>query len=175
MKINGPTQKLILAFVLLLLGAVLVGVLSDNTNGVTSLTTQTETVNIAGARLAGGTINTTANFTLNTGANNWRNDYTKCIDQVIVFKNSSGATLVQNTDYVYSYNLNTNQLTLKNTAAVNNTVSNTTTATYDYCPAGYVTSSMGRTFLDTMLGLFALAVFIISVGLFYSFYKDVTE
>lgn len=168
---NKTTSKLIAGFVALIIGIVLSTSLASLTNEKTNLTTQSETINIANARYgAAGTINESYTFTLSTGVANWRNDYSECIPTTIIYKNQSGATMTDPTNYVYTYNVGT--LTLKNTEALNLSGSNTTTTTYAYCPNEYVSSSWARTGLTTTVGLFALGLFLTAVGLFYSVAKD---
>lgn len=166
----GVAQKLILAFVTLILGAVLVGVIATNSLAVTQKTVQTETVNIAAAVLDGGTINESTTFTLNT-IPAWRVDQTDCYPTSIVYKNQSGQTLTADTDYVFT---SPSTLTLKDTLALNSTLgaNNVTTAEYAYCQDGYLAQGWSRTITNLIAGFFALALLGASLGLFYSLAKD---
>lgn len=168
----NAVAKILAAFIMLIVGLSLIVVVAGNNNSITELTTKTETVNIAPARLAAGAINTTYAFTLDTGLSNWRNDYSECIPTTITFKNQTGGTLTDPTDYVYTYNVPSGQLTLENVANLNDTTSNTTTATYSYCPDGYMALNWGRTSLDTTLGLFAVGLMLGAVALTVSIFKD---
>lgn len=167
------TGKLIAAIVMILIAVSLVTVLADQSNLVTKKTTQTETVNIAAAKLAAGAINETYGFTLNTGSANWRNDYGDCIAQVLVVKNASGSVFADPANYTYVYNLASKQLKFKNAAPLNATsASNVTVVSYDYCPDGYMAQSFGRMALEIAVGLFALAIFLIGVWFMYEVFRD---
>ena len=161
---------MVIGFVSLILAAVLIGQIVVAGNVYTTHTTKTEALNLAPARIANGAINTTYSFTLGTGVSDWRNDYASdCIPTVINYKNSTGDTLAVTTNYVYTST--TGGLTLKNTDSVNNTASNASTVAYSYCPDGYVAQSFGRTSIQMVYGLFALAALAIAVGMFYSIAK----
>jgi len=90
-----------------------------------------------------------------------------CPINTIVLTNGT-TTITQNTDYTYSAG-NINLLG----SLINNLTSGTSyKATYDYCADDYLNSSWGRTTLNLIAGFFALALLIISVGLFYSVAQD---
>ena len=52
--------------------------------------------------------------------------------------------------------------------ATQNSQTNTTTVSYGYCGDDYVSESWGRTAVDTTAGLFAIALLLIAVALFYA-------
>lgn len=163
--------KVIAAFIMLIVGISLIVVAAQTTNISTELSTSTDTVNIASARIAGGNINESVNFTLTgTGVNTYKFEYSECIPQTIIFKNSSGATLTEPTDY--DYYPATAKFSLKNGTGVYGSNSNSTTATYNYCGDGYVTLGWGRSALDTGIGLFGVALLLGAVGLCFSIFKD---
>lgn len=166
------TGKIIAAFVTVLLGAVLIGVVAGQTQSISTTAPQTDSIDISVARLAGGAINTTYPFTLKTGMNTWRSEDSTCIPSTITFKNAS-TTFTTDTDYTYTPT--TGGLVLKNTVVMNGTGSSTnaTTATYQYCPDGYLTSSWQRSVLNMVPGFFGIAIMLVGVGLFYSIGKEV--
>lgn len=163
--------KLIAAFVMLIVGVSLITVVSTQTNDITELASRTDTVNIAAARIAAGNINESIQFTLtNTGVNTWKFGYSECIPQTIVFKNNSGTTLTATTHYVYTPATAT--LTLVNGTTAYGQSSNTTTATFSYCPDGYVALGWGRTSLETSIGLFAIGLLLGAVALTVSVFRE---
>ena len=91
----------------------------------------------------------------------------------IVLKNSS-STLAATTDYVWTADgAGTNgYFTLVNTTGIVSMGSNTTTLGWQTCSDEYNTSTFGRTSLDVTVGLFAVALMLGAVGLFYSVYRD---
>lgn len=156
---------------MLIVGISLIAVVSTSTNDITELASRTDTVSIAGARIAAGNINESFTFTLtNTGVNTWKFGYNECIPQTIVFKNATGTTLTATTDYVYT--AATASLTLKNGTGAYGQSSNSTTATFSYCPDGYVALGWGRTSLETAVGLFAIALLLGAVALTLSVFRE---
>ena len=156
---------------MLIIGVSLIAVVSTQTNDITELASRTDTISIASARIAAGNINESTTFTLtNTGVGTWKFGYNECIPQTIVFKNNSGATLTAVTDYVYTPA--TASLTLENGTGAYGQSSNSTSATFSYCPDGYVTLGWGRTSLETAIGLFAIALLLGAVALMVSVFKE---
>ena len=169
----SAVEKLIIGFVGLIIGLALIPQIAITTNGVTGLTAATDTVNIAGARLpGGGALNESYTFTianaLTTGT--WKADESECEVFPITLKNQSGATMTDPTHYVYVTGPGT--FTLKNHASLNQSGSNTTTVSYDYCPADYIAVSWGRSVLSLVVGFFALSILGVSLFIFYSVAKD---
>ena len=181
----GVGGKLIAAFVMLIIGVVLISTLSTQTIASTALVgSGTESFSVAPARVVqdGYNINDTKvfaskNVIAHPAADSAvRNGETSCAISSIVMKNASGAVMTANTDYVWNTDGGGNgpgNLTLKNTGALNTTVLNTTTISYSYCGENYMTSSWGRTAMDITIGLLAIALFLGAVGFFYSVAKDV--
>jgi hypothetical protein len=166
-------NKLLAAFVLLILGAVMIATIAGEEQNRVTIGETTKTINIGIARMAGlNQINASKVLDVGNGLGTWRTDYSECIPQTIHLYNSSGTELADPTDYVYTYNVNSGRLTLKDTEALNNTVSNITTVTMNYCADGYMTSTWGQTALDVAIGLFALGLFGAALGFFYSIAKD---
>lgn len=162
-------KTLVSGAIIALIVTAFIGALAVESQRVTTLTTQTETVNIAPARLAAGAINETYTFTLNTGVANWRNEYSECIPTTITYTNQTSGTLTDPTHYVYTYNAGT--LTLKNVLSLNTSSLNTTSATYNYCPNNYLASSWGRTLLNTTPGLIAIGLLVAMVAIAYVLLK----
>ena len=168
---DSTLAKILAAFLLLIVGISLVVVAADSTNDVTEKTTKTESVSIASARNATGGLDNTVQISLDTGVNNWRNDYEECIPTTIVFKNQTGQEVTDPTDYAYVYN--TGKITVNNVENLNRTAAgNTTSAEYTYCQDGYVTVAWGRTALDTGIGLFGVALMLGAIGFMISVFKD---
>lgn len=164
--------KLIASFIMLIIGVSLIVVAATSTNAVTELSQRTDTIDIAGARLAGGVnVNSSYPFTLtNTGVNTYKFDYSECRPSTITFKNVTGTTLVEDTAYIY--NPTNATLFLINGTGSYAATSNTTTAAFSYCGDGYVTLSWGRSALDTGIGLFGIALFLGAVGLALGSLRD---
>jgi len=178
---NKTVGILISAFVAILLGVVLVNIIAEQANSKTSLLgAPSETISIASSRgPANAEINATQNinYTLtysNTGDRSWRQDNSFCYITNAVFKNSSGATLTSATDYV----LNTKAGTVYflQTAPVNQSYkSNSTTATYQYCPNDVIGESWGRSVTNMIAGFFALGILGVGIFLVIRLTKDELE
>lgn len=161
------TSKLITAFVMIIVGVILVGVTATETVKVTAPTAVSqESLSIAPARLAGNNINNTYQFTLaNAGlaeAGGWVTDS-------ITITNASGTSLAGN----FTVNYNTDVITFSNNTFMvsGGGAGNATLASYAYYPSGYLTG-FGRPVMNIVPGLFGLVILLIGVGLFYSVYKD---
>jgi hypothetical protein len=176
-------QKLMLAFVTLIIGLVLVGQVATVGTGVTTLTTTTETVDFSAARVAGA-INATYYFHLKngcplSGGNGWRYDAGEtCYLVNGGVKNNSGTVLTDTVDYYFNEyssvctGTTAGDIHFENTAKMNNSGSNLTSVTYSYCADGFLTQSWQRNVLQLVPGFFALALLIFSVGMFYSVARD---
>ena len=161
-------SKLIFAFVTLIIGVVLVGVIAGQTNTNTSKTgVSSELINIASSRTAVSGINQSlANFTVTNYPTTW-----KITDCPIVVSNFSNGTTqyTEDTDYIV-YDSSGIINVLNTTITVDG--GNSTYIDYTYCGDSYLNSSFGRTSVNLIGGFFALALMLISVGLFYSVAKD---
>lgn len=116
-------------------------------------------------------INTSYQFTLNTGAGTPKSDFSECVADSINYNNQTGTTLTSGTDYTYTRA--TGILTLFNTASLNSTAAgNTTTASYSYCQDGYVTLGWARTSLDTTIGLFGIALLAGAIAMAFGIMRD---
>jgi hypothetical protein len=168
-------QKLMLAFVTLIIGLVLVGQVAISTSSLTAYTANTQTSSFASARIAGGAINESVYFYPThfiEAASGWRADTSGCssedISTSVSITNSSGGAFVDGVDVI----INTaGSYTLLNTDKVNGTTNNVTLVSLQYCPDGYISGWSG-TVLALVPGFFALALLIFSVGMFYSLARD---
>jgi len=167
------TQKLLLAFVALIIGIVLIAPLATQSNLVTGKTIVTdEIVSIATSKIEGTDGN---NVSINLGpiANvptTWK--ILDCPLTSITVSNASGDALTVTTDYTLS--TTTGVLNLLNTAVNNESfvTSNNSLIDYTYCGDDYLNSSWGRTVLDTTMGFFGLALLLTSLAFFYSIWKE---
>jgi hypothetical protein len=168
MEKQRGTVNYLTVFIGVILAVSFIIAIAGLTQEKTNLTTVTnELVNIAPARLASGVINTTYPFTVTNAPTGWKQQ--DCPLTSVVYGNST-------TDYTlttdYTFTASTGVLLLKNTAVVNNSDTNSTYIDYKYCGNGYVDSSWGRTVLNTNVGLYAVAILIIVVGLVYYYLKN---
>jgi len=170
----NTTSKLILAFVTLMLGAVLIGVIATQGLLVTDKITVVDEFMDFSAKMDGG-----ANQVNESGPNNtvtyspegWK--VLDCPITNVVVTNSTGTVWVLNTDYLLDASqgdiaiLNTTSTNVTNTNSLNSSLID-----YTYCDDNYMNISWGRTAVNLVSGFFALAMLLISVGLFYSVAKD---
>lgn len=154
--------------VAVLLGIVLVQIIAESTTTVTTLSTATDTLNIAGARNDGlKSINASKGYNASDiltypASTSWKANYDACAIKTIRMKNQTGDILTDGVDYnwVDDGNGARGSLSLVNTLALNTSLSNTTTITYDYCGDDYVAEGWGRTVANLVPGFFALALLI---------------
>jgi hypothetical protein len=167
-------QKLLLAFITLIVGLVLVGSVATSSNTVTTI----KAVGSGPTTFAGGApswtgthINATKVYTIVNAPTGW-----KAYDCPITnfrLTNSSGTALTSATDYVFT--ASTGTYTMKDTVNTNTTsliADNVTLVSYNYCGDDYLNSDWQRTVLALTPGFFALALLIFSVGMFYSLARD---
>jgi len=168
----SSTSKLVLAFVTLIIGVVLAAQVATVGVGVTQKLGQTDdqiSSNVAGA-WDGTNINESYVYTVTNNPTSWK--VTDCPLTNVVLTNSSGTEYTDTTDYVFTASAGT--FTLKNTATVNATLTsdNLTYVDYTYCGDDYMNLTWGRTGINLVPGFFALALLLISVGLFYSVARE---
>jgi hypothetical protein len=174
---KGLLGKVIIAAILLIFGAVMVGVVADASYPKTIGTAvNSEAHNVLPTYATGfnGTnINPTIVYTL-TNSNTYGGD---CPVTNLVLTNSSGTAFTETTDYVFTattakYTLVDSATALANLGA--NSTAKPVYATYKYCGEGYV-SGWGGVILNLIGGFLALLLFGAAVGVMYSIYKDVTD
>jgi len=171
--ING---KLVLAFVTLLLGVVLIGVIATQQLAVTDRTAITSEVHNVLPTIATGRnssdINATITYTLTNAPTGWQLA-DSCPVTNFALANSSGTAFTDTTDYVVDLDAGTYTLVNSATAIATLPVANNNTyASYQYCADDYMNLSWGRTVINLIAGFFAIALLMTALGLFYSIAKD---
>ena len=174
---ENTIQKLILGFLVLIVGTVLIGSIAVGTEGVTAkLGVGSETLDIASARLGTGncpmSMDPTVALTIVNAPTSWKSEDCPITDFVML--NQTDVAALVTTDYVFFDNNGT--LYLKNTTRFVGddcaATSNTTTLSYIYCGDDYINSAWGRSVLDLVSGFFAIALLGVGIGIFYSIAKD---
>lgn len=155
---------LLTAFLALIVGISLIGVIATTSNEITgTVNISGETIDYSSARESEtGAVDTTE-FTIANPPTTWR--ITECPITGLVLYNDSGS-LTNVVDY--SFTASTGIIVFNNTANVNGSESNVTTATYQYCDSEYLTQGWNRSVLKMVPGFFALALLGVSIGLFYA-------
>ena len=168
--VNSSTSKLIAAFVLLILGIVFVSQVASIGSGVTAKTVvNNEVIDYTTAfQESSDQINETITFTVANNPTSWKT--TDCPLTGVTLTNSSGTSWTSGTDYTLTASAGT--FTLINTIDVNVTSDNQTYIDYQYCGDDYMNLTWGRTGINIVPGFFAIALLLISVGLFYSVAKE---
>lgn len=155
---------LISAFLALIVGISLIGVVANEGNSITNLVTITdEEISIVPAVLADGVINTTKEFTIANSPDGWR--VSGCpITNFVLGNASEDYTIVD-----YTFTASSGVIVFNNSANINASVltTNETLVDYEYCPESYLSAGWNRTIIDLVPGFFALALMAIGVGLFY--------
>ena len=151
---NRSVGLVVIVAVAILFGVIAIGVIADQLNSKTALKTQTDTITIQ--RFANMTVKEDVVYTLDDALfTGWRAEHPECEVQTITFKNQTGVTLTDPTHYVFVMDVAT--LTLVDGGWLNGGTSNTTTATYQYCPDDYITG-WSQTVLNLIPGFFAIAL-----------------
>lgn len=166
------TQKIILGFVTLIVAAVLIGsVATESQDRTTKTNVGNESISL---NTTGFThINENHVYTIAKRPSGWQKEE-QCYPTDFAIKNSTGHVLTKDTDYVVY--LNNGTFSLRDTTATNTSdqlyPTNYTWVDYNYCGDDYLNSSWGRTVLNLVVGFFAIASLLVSVGLFYSVGKE---
>jgi len=170
----GMTGILVAGFVLLLLGAVLVGPISSEGLSKTSFSRASETISIPRNGTAGAAydVNETINTTLGQPPIGWKlNDC--LLSNINVTNSSRSIQFTSGTDYVLSTTTGIIQwLNTSDTGKGGNAYNNLSIVSYSYCGDDYLNSSWGRTVLNLVPGFFAIAVMLAGVGIFFSIGKQ---
>lgn len=163
---KGNTSLLVVAFVALIMGIAFIGVIANSGNEVTNkITISEETIDYTSAVQVNGTINSSVEFTIANVPDGWR--VTGCpISSFDLYNSTSSLTVVD-----YTFTASTGVITFNNSANVNGTATNETSATYIYCNSEYLTQGWNRTIIDLIPGFFALALMGVGIGLFYEIGK----
>jgi hypothetical protein len=166
-------NKLLFAFVTLIVGVVLLGTISTSVLSVNSGTNVVNETQAIDAAISGGTVNTNYPFNVTYAPTGWKADATDgCPLTGIAIKNATNTALVRDTDYTF-YPTN-GSWTLKGTT-VNTSkfwANNNSYVSYTYCGDDYMNLGWGRSVLSVGVGMFAIALLIVSVGLFFSIARD---
>lgn len=164
MEDNKSVMMLVGAFVAIIIGISLLGVIASEGNKITDINNISgETVDYSSAREDGTGLIEPNNFTIANPPTTWRT--TQCPIEGFVLYNSSGV-LTDSVDYTFT--ASSGVIAFENTDNVNGSASNTTSATYQYCSGAYLTQGWTRTIIDLVPGFFALGLLGVGVGLFYS-------
>jgi len=186
MENNRNVAILIGAFVSLLIGISLIGVVATSAQDITTLTYTTESFDQAteGIRLSGnesaGDILATGTYSIDQATTGtWKADDSDCVIDVTFVGNSTGVaggaagTLTETTDYTIT---DAGVLSLVGSAEVlamtGAGVDNTTYIYYNYCPDDYLSQGWTRSVTDLVPGFFGIALLLVSVGLFYQVLKN---
>ena len=174
---ENTIQKLILGFLVLIVGLALIGSVASNSLAVTDKAlVYDEALDISSVRIedgcGAGSINASIGLALANVPTSWK--ITDCPITSFSMKNQTGVAAVVTTDYVLFASNGT--ITLLNTTkfiqADCTDVANDTTISYTYCGSDYMNIAWGRTVLNLVAGFFALALLGAGVGLFYSVARD---
>lgn len=164
--------KIILGAVLVILGAVIIGVIADMTNEKTTQSPiDNELVTITGARLVNADINGTYPFTIANAPTGWRASNSDCNINKYALTNGT-FTYTVTTDYTLS---TAGVLYLVNSTNMRKNPTNLTYVSYRYCGNEYVNSSWARSVLNMTGGFIAIMLLAAAVGIFYSVYQQTKE
>lgn len=164
MEDNKSVMLLVGAFVAIIIGVSLLGVIATEGNKITNINNVSgETVDYSSAREAGTGAIDPNNFTIANPPTTWR--IGQCPITSFVLYNSSGS-LTNVVDYTFT--ASSGVIVFNNTDNVNGSASNTTSTTYEYCSSSYMTQDWSRTIIDLVPGFFALGLLGVGVGLFFA-------
>ena len=180
----GATEQIIMGAILMLLGAILIGIVADQQYAKTSLSSvNDELIDISVARLpVANQINVTGGnkqyFNLantNSGNDGWKSEYSDCNVLKIGYGNDTNQSRqnsywVSGTDYTIS---TAGVLRLYNTTKMNASwESNLTYIDYTYCADDYIASNWGRSVLNMLAGLMAVMLIASSIAIFFNVYQE---
>jgi hypothetical protein len=175
-------SKLLFAFLTLIVGIVLLGTISTSVLGVNSVTNVVnETIDVSHALaengVGTGVVNTTYPFVVAHYPTDWK--VQDCPLTSVVIRNFTNSDLTLNTDYTlypangtwYLKGTTVNVTKLRG-AGGGGTTGNNTYVSYSYCGDDYMNLQWGRSVLSVAVGMFALGLLCVSVGLFFSIARD---
>ena len=168
---QGNVSKLITGFIILIVGTVLIGVVANSSAGVTNLVgVDNESIDLSTARAEDGehlTINISdSNYTLMYVPSGWQ--ATECPISRVAYHNTT-ATFTVGTDYDIWSTVGVLQIL---PSATMNTTDNTTYVDFSYCPDDYLIDGWNRSVLNVVSGLFAIALLLAAIAIFYQVAKD---
>jgi len=166
-------KTLITFAVLLILGAVLIAVIADQTLLNTQKTTaSTETTNLTTSCYDTGQVDETSadcNITVTYAPTGWEQEDSDCYLSSVVVSNASGTALTLDTDY--NLFASTGIVKMLNTTDTNSTnLGENVLIDYQYCGDGYMAESWGRSVLNVNVGLFAVILLLAGAALIYYFF-----
>ena len=157
--------EIVILFVGIIIALAFIPIIFNTQNTMTDKQVITnEVIDISGARVAGGDINESYEFTVTQAPSGWKT--TGCPLESVIYGNSSDDYTLT-TDYVIT--ASTGVLTLKNTTEVYEG-GNNTLIDYSYCADGYNTSSGARG-VAGMIGLFSVLL-LLGYVVYYLRFKD---
>ena len=174
--------KLILGFLVLVVGLALISSITSSVIDVTQKTgVNNETVDISAARLNSGAcpmeINGTYPLLVVNVPADWRSQG-GCPLTVFSMWDVWNVQATVTTDYTFFgdngtlYLQNTTAFVWDNCSAAGVVAPNATLVAYDYCGENYMDLGWGRSVLNLVVGFFAIGLLGVSVGLFYSVARD---
>ena len=171
---NGVTGILIAAFVMVILGVSLIGVISQQANAAVAKERTVQAVTLPRNISGGYTVNVSMPTTLTNAPAGWK--VLDCpISNVLVWNTTiagvSDGLLTVTTDYTVDAAAGTisflNSTDLGGNADLGTVYNNLTNVRYDYCADTYLNSGWGRTVLPLVGGFFALALLGVGIALFF--------
>lgn len=160
-------NKLIFAFVTLILGIALlsqVAILTNATTGKSDITNESITI-IKNAT----NVNETYVYQLAQSPTGWKS--LDCpVTNFQLTNTSDAAAWTITTDYTIT--LSNGTLLLVNNSDTQFSADNLTYANYNYCSDDYLNSGWGRTLVNLVSGFFAISLLLVSIALFYSVAKE---
>lgn len=165
---NKNVMLLVTAFASLIIGISLIGVVATQSNLVTDKTIVVNEEHDLSAcqNPIGGDLlfdPTDCSFLVTNYPSGWKS--TDCPLTSVTLGNGT-LDFTVTTDYTVTGA--TGNVSIVNSSSTQYGYSNTTYVGYTYCSDDYVNSSWGRTATKTSVGLFAIALLLVSVGLFYA-------
>lgn len=158
MQEKSSVGIIILMAVAVLIGAILVQIIADQTVSKTQLKSSIDTIDVNTAIV--GQENKTLQsviFTVTNPPTTWRTS--DCPLTSVVIKNSTGTTLTETTGWVMDKAAGTFYMVNGSEAWTSfSGATNTTTVSYTYCPAEYINEGWQRTVLNLVPGFFVLAI-----------------
>jgi hypothetical protein len=162
MNRKGQLGTVVVIFIGVIVCLVLIGSIANILNPSTDLqSVANESVSLAGFRLADGSINTTYVHNLSNlyPALDWRLGESGCNFASVVVLNQTNNTLTVTTHY--TVNTTEGSITFEDVGVVNDSASNSTLVSYDYCDSGYNRDTASRTMLSLILIFAALAIILL--------------
>jgi len=172
---NKSMALLLGAFIALIIGVSLIGVIATQGQAVTTkLSASAETTDLSTSCYAGALFQVNeslaaCNITATYAPTSWKVE--ECPVTSVVVTNATGTALTVNTDYVVYASTGIIQM-LNTTATASAGLGNESIVTYSYCGDDYLTEGWTRSISGLIPGFFAMALLLMSVGMFYQVMKN---